>query len=178
MGNTKLVKYGILDEKSDIRLHVAVQARLVYFFHTKDGKEIVEKDNGYRRKKIRTGGIVTAVGLLVPPDDIPRCVFVGIPDDIFQRAAFPTNQYEGNTSDKGRRAVFVATKMLARGLFPITLRIDEIKDKAMQIEGFDITVKTKIKIQVKCDWRAGHREFGGTGNSFIRMEECNPDQMY
>lgn len=180
LGNTKLVKYGILDEDSDIRLHVAVKARRVYFFPTRACKRLVERDNDYHSSPAYTDGKVTGVGYLVPPGDIGGCISVEIPDDIFRQADFPKDQYDKKTttSDKGNKAVLVATAMLTMGLFPITLKIEEVKAKTMQIKGLDIIVKTEIKIQVKCDWRAGHREFGGTGNLFIQMEECNPGQMY
>lgn len=180
LANTKLFKYGILDEDSDIRLHVAVRARHVYFFPTQECKRLVEDENNYRKAVARTKGVVTGSGYLVPPGDIQGCVAVEIPDDIFQQAGFPKEQYNKGTttSNKGKSAVFVATGMLARGLFPITLKIEEVDAKAEQIKGLDIIAKTEIKIQVKCDWLAGHRELGGTGNLFIQIAERNPDRMY
>jgi hypothetical protein len=48
----------------------------------------------------------------------------------------------------------------------------------MQFEGLDIVVATRVRIQVKLDFRGGERELGGTGNLFLQTAECNPTRSY
>lgn len=175
LGNTQLVNYGIQSEESDIRAHVSIATRHVYIYSTKLGLGIIAQPNGYRLVPVYTGNIQTAKGYLVPPGDIPGCEHVSIPDDVFVDVKFSIRD---NTSEKGRKAVLVVRQMLKRGLLPIDLKVEEIDDEAIQISGTDIIVSTKVKIQVKCDWKAGHRELGGTGNLFLQVAECNPLGMH
>ena len=75
------------------------------------------------------------------------------------------------TGEKGRRAVELVANMLEAGKVPLEVKPQEVKDKALQIKGTDITVTSDTKIQVKCDYNSGHK---GTGNLFLQVEECNP----
>jgi hypothetical protein len=85
----------------------------------------------------------------------------------------PTQGHE-STGTKGQKAVYVVHEMLKRGLIPIKQNIETITEQDMQISGTDIIVHSNIRIQVKCDWKAGTKELGGTGNLFIQTAECNP----
>ena len=38
----------------------------------------------------------------------------------------------------------------------------------------DLLVTASLRIQVKCDYRGGPRELGGSGNLFLQTHECNP----
>lgn len=184
MGNTKLVPCGIQTEKSDLRAHVSISARGVYLFPTKNGSKITDQCRKmelggqkppYFKVQVKTGQIVTAEGYLVPPDDIPGCLRIPIPLSVFLGANFkPEDQY-GCTTIRGDKAVAIVKEMLKLGLIPVTLEVNEVTDQDLQISGTDIIVKAQARIQVKCDWRAGHRDFGGTGNLFLQVAECNPN---
>jgi hypothetical protein len=62
----------------------------------------------------------------------------------------------------------------------IALRADGnvISSKSMQIDGSDIVVSNRVHIQVKCDFDAGQKLLGGTGNLFIQESECNPFRFH
>ena len=176
-GNTRLVEYGIQNEKSDYRAHVSVIAKRVYFFPTQIALDAVignrDQDGNYlyRKVPVNTNGIVTAEGFLVPPRDIDECQNVEIPEDIFEMAEF--RQFD-TTSEKGRKALVVVKEMLKRQLLEMSLDVKEISDEDMQVSGADILVQLQARIQVKCDWNCGERKFGGTGNLFLQVAECNP----
>ncbi len=67
----------------------------------------------------------------------------------------------------------ITKRLLKCGLISVPINIVEINDEQMQVNGTDIYVSAKIKIQVKCDYNAGHIEYGGTGNLFLQISECN-----
>lgn len=165
--------HGIQTEDSDLRVHVSVATKRVYVFPTRNALDLPL--TSYPIVPVFTGAIKTAEGYLIPVRDIPGCKDIAIPDDLFQSASFSKMD---NTSQKGWKAVEVVTKMLNRGLLPIDLVIEEVDDKAMQIKGTDIIVQTKVKIQVKCDWQGGPKQFGGSGNLFLQVAECNPLRMW
>lgn len=173
LGNTQLVAYGIQTEKSDLRVHVSVVARRIYVFKTSDGVRALSSTDCV--KQVRTGNFITANGKPVPLNSIQGCATIEIPSDIFALAKFLEDD---TTSGKGNKAVFVVKEMLKRGLIPITATPEEITDRDLQIQGTDIIITARARIQVKCDWRAGHREFGGTGNLFLQISECNPHKMH
>ncbi len=169
--NTELVAYGIHEERSDLRAHVGVIARQVYVFPTPRMIELLANRNGrYRERKVKTGNIVTANGKLVPLADVPLLRTVDIPGYIIEQAKFSETD---STSDKGAKAVRVVQWLLRTGGFPLRLNGEEVADFDMQVDGFDIIVRAKLHIQVKCDWRAGIK-VGCTGNLFIQTHECNP----
>ena len=170
LGNTKLIAYGIQNEKSDMRAHVSVIAKSVYIFPTECGKKAIEKGS-YKIKPTWTNNIKTAEGYCIPPDKIENCQRILIPKDIFDRVSI---KIEESTTIKGNKAVAVVIEMLKRGLIPLTLQINEVTDADLQIQGMDILVKTRGRIQVKCDYRAG---YPGTGNLYLQVAECNPNHM-
>lgn len=174
IGNTTLVGYGIQNEQSDIRAHVSVSTRRVYVFDTSTGRELAESGQ-YPEGTAYTGRIITGVGALVPPRDIEGLKAIPIPDDIWVK--YEISKFD-NTGIKGNKAVMIVSDMLKCGLISIGLRVDQITDETLQIEGLDIIVTAKVRIQVKCDYRAGPREWGGTGNLFLQVAECNPLGAY
>lgn len=167
LGNTQLVEYGIRQEKSDIRAHVSVDTNSVYVYGTSEGIEAINTGE-HRKAPAYTGSMITAEGYLVPPDAIKGCKRIPIPPGLMS-----FNKTD-STSAKGDKAVRVVMQMIKDRLIPIALDVSDITDEMMQIEGTDIIVQATARVQVKCDWRAGHRELGGTGNLFIQIAECNP----
>lgn len=166
--------YGIQNEQSDIRAHVSVVTKTVYVFPTQRGIEAIDTGK-YPKAPAWTEDILTAEGYLVPPDDIKNMRRVPIPEHVLQQANF--SPYD-TTSEKGARAVRVVQYLLRNGLFPLWAHPTIIHDVDMQVEGLDIIVKMNTRIQVKCDYRAGDKEAGGTGNLYLQVAECNPFKMY
>jgi hypothetical protein len=175
LGNTQLIEYGIFQEDQDaIRAHVSVATGRVYVYRVHDGQQALENGN-YREGQAKTGSLVTGIGKLVPPGDIPGLAIYEIPDELLLIANGLTR---ASTTRKGDMAIEIVKTMLKSGQIPINLSVDEITDEVMQINGLDIIVSAKVKIQVKCDWRAGPKAWGGTGNLFIQTKECNPFKRY
>lgn len=175
MGNTELVKYGIQNEQSDIRAHVCVTVGRVYVYPTAAGIEAINTKR-YRRVPVRTHvgngrQVVTAEGFLVPPSHIRRCVSMEIPDRLMEKLAF---RPEDSTTAKGEKAVKAVTWFLRHGGFPLSVHGEVIHDQDLQVDGLDIYVRLRAKIQVKCDYKGGPKEMGGTGNLFLQVAECNP----
>lgn len=169
-GNTTLVEYGIQTEESDLRIHVSVATRSIYVYETRFGVEAILSGK-HRKKPARTEGIVTAIGYIVPPIKIEGCQRIEIPLDVFADADFRKSDME---SERGRKAEWVVNQMLDRGLIPTPTKIQKIVDRGSQIRGADTVASTDNKIQIKCDWRAGERELGGSGYLFLQIKECNP----
>jgi hypothetical protein len=180
----RLVNYGIQNEESDFRAHVSVATKAVYFFPTEAGIDAIISNRDqdgqymYRSATAKQNGMVTANGFLVPPDDIDGCIQIPIPDDLFVTANFGTNPKYLTTSERGQKAVFVVKEMLRRGLIPLPMIVEEITNKNIQIKGKDVISTLDADIQIKCDWRAGPRHLGGTGNLYLQVQERNPDGMY
>ena len=70
--------------------------------------------------------------------------------------------------------------MLKKGLISLPINATIIDDKDIQIAGTDIIVCSHLKIQVKCDYRAGNKKHHRrvTGNLFLQIAECNPERRY
>ena len=177
LGNTSLVDYGIQDEQSDVRIHVGVYSQEVYVYKTQDGRDSIDPIK-HRKVPVWTGNIQTATGYVVPLDDIKDCQVLPVPDDIFDRSGIAQYPEKGYQGEKGKAATYIASEMLKTGLIPLSLRITEVDDKKMQILGEDIRVKANIKIQVKCDYRAGNGHPRCTGNLFLQTQECNPFSIH
>ena len=64
--------------------------------------------------------------------------------------------------------------MISLGLISLALSVAQVPEVDMQLNGSDLEIMHAKSIQVKCDWNAGHKELGGTGNLFLQVEECNP----
>ena len=171
--NRLLVDYGIREEQSDIRAHVSVVGRCVYVYPTRFAIEALASGN-YRSAPARTGGLVTAMGCLVPPGEIKLCKRIAIPADVLAKAGFDEGD---STSVKGEKALRAVRWLLRAGLFPLWAEPVVIDDLDMQTEGMDIVVQMRARIQVKCDWRAGEGK-GCTGNLYIQTQECNPYALF
>ena len=175
IGNTKLVDYGIRNEKSDIRVHVCVNAQKVYVYPTMEGIAAIETGK-YRLCDVKTRGIITAQGYLVPPSRIRRCMPINAKRFLDNH---PIN-FSDSTSVKGSKAIDVVLEMLRIGHFPFFVSTEEITDEVLQVSGADIYVNARMKIQVKCDFNGGDPKRDGTweeritGNLFLQIAECNP----
>jgi hypothetical protein len=166
--NQTLIEYGIQTEKSDIRIHVCPTVRRVYVYETKEAVGQIGRKR-YRTGQAYTGSIVTGVGYLVPPSEIPKCLSLTAPGNWW--VVFKKNM---TTTEKGNLAVRMVKTMLKKKMIPMPLSVAEITDEDLQIDGIDIIVKTSIRIQVKCDFDGGDKQLGGTGNLFLQIQECNP----
>lgn len=172
--NTKLIDYGIQNDRSHYRAHVAYLVQYVYIFPTESGRLALER-NTYREASVTTAGIETAKGFPVPISHIERLQEVLIPRDVYDR--FSIENYM-STGEKGRRATYIVADMLRSGLIALPVNVNLAESKALQISGTDILIASQLHIQVKCDYRGGNRQYGGTGNLFIQTSECNPFRQY
>jgi len=170
MNNTKLVNYGIQNEVADLRFHVGVITRMVFIFEPKYVLKLIASCK-YSSASAYTGNIKTANGYLIPPGDIPNLRETRIPWDIFTDGQF---NEKDNTTQKGIKALNVVRKMIRCGIISTILTTVEVNDKDLQIEGTDIMPILAESYQVKCDWKAGPKSLGGSGNLYIQTAECNP----
>lgn len=170
-GNTTLVPYGIGCDMSDWRAHVSFASHHVYAYLTANVRAM--DLSRFPKRPAMTGETVTAMGYLVPTDEIPGLYCVPIPEAIWTHRQPFDNE---STSNKGAAAVLVVKDLMNGGHMPFLYRLVEIKDVRRQRDGADLEVKAGI--QVKCDWHAGPRKLGGTGNLFIQVEECNPHRQH
>lgn len=180
--NTKLIDYGIQNESSDIRVHVCPNAQRVYVYPTIFGLQTIDDGdyplvNGYQKGF----DFATAKGYLVPPFNIPKCASITMHPRVWTHMAFSLSD---TTTAKGQKATDLVLGMLKNGLLPIPALGQEIKEFDIQVKGQDIIIKSSaitqddIRIQVKCDYRGGEKCFGGTGNLFLQIQECNPGQYH
>lgn len=176
--NTKLVDYGIQTEQSDLRAHVCVNAGQVYVYPTKKGIEAVNNGN-FRKIAVSQPGaaFVTAEGFLVPPSLIWGCIPINA-SWAMQRAG--SIRYTDSTTTKGDWAVRVVRHLLNAGWFPFWGTPEVVAATEIQIQGIDVLVTSKARIQVKCDFDGGAPPKAGrvgervTGNLFLQVSECNP----
>jgi len=173
----QLFQYGIHNEASNIRAHVAPLARRVFIFPTISGKKAALMP-GLRERMAFQPGVkhATAIGKLVKPGSIENIQSILISD----------NRFDGftedlSTSEKGDRAVLIVQELLKAGRFPLWVEGEFIKDTQIQINGTDVIVKGQWKIEVKCDFRASLEPESPhprcTGNLFLQIAECNPLNM-
>lgn len=174
LGNTRLVPYGIQTERSDLRAHVCIRARVLYVYPTRSGVACLD-DPRWREVPAKTGAIVTAMGRLVPPSAIGGCMRVDIPDELIIHANIQETQ---STTVKGSRAMHLVAAMIKDALFPFPLDPEIVTDTKLQFDGLDIVVSARLRIQVKLDYRGGEESLGGTGNLFLQVAECNPTRSY
>lgn len=171
--SAELFDYGIHNESSDIRAHVGMLTNRVYVFSTADGKRVFKewKDRKEQSLPAYQLGVETptAWGFAVPWNSIPNIKVVKFPREWAIDFSFTSL-----TTEKGRVAVDIVTKLLKQGSFPLWIEGIECQDREINISGTDIIVKGKWKIQVKCDAKCGHREYGGSGNLYLQICEANP----
>jgi len=189
--NKQLVEYGIKDETTEYRAHVCPVAGRVYAFETRNGLSAIERHD-FDKKEVYTpcrkcrgsifcdvcfgkGKVLTALGFIVPVLMIPEIMDIGIPDSWCEEIGLEVSL---SPEEKGRKAVSIITGLIKRGKFPFLASQKLITDRDIQINGTDIQVKLILSIQVKCDFRGGSTELGGTGNLFIQTHESNPFKLY
>jgi len=104
-----------------------------------------------------------------------------IPGDLYEKANWSK---EDSLGTKGHKAVVTVQNMLKRGKFAFP-RLDGVggdsqvvTEKQIDIRGTDIIVFARIKMQIKCDYRGGPQELGGTGNLYLQVAESNPFRRY
>lgn len=159
-------EYGIMQELSDWRVHVCFGEGFAYLFKTDAGREACDSGT-YRKLPAFQPGVdgATAYGYVVPPMDIRGCKRIEIPEGI--QAPSPKD----TTSAKGRAAERCAQEMFRRGLLPIEIETSFITDENVQMQGIDIVVKDRARIEIKCDYAGG---VDGTGNLYLQISERNP----
>jgi len=168
----KLFDYGIHNEASNIRAHVAPLARILYVFPTICAVRAMAK---FPVKSAYQNGVAgkTATGHTVPPSAIQNIRKLRIAE--FRLEGFTEDLA---TSEKGQRAVSIVSEFLKAGRFPLWLDGEFVLEKEMQITGTDIKVRGQWKIEVKCDFRAsdmwGEPDPRCTGNLYLQIAERNP----
>ena len=172
----ELCYYGIIQENSHIRAHVGPVAKCVYVYKTADMIQAIMV-NEYRKlpayQKNYDG--ITGYGPIVPLSKVP---FV-IPVKWRSVEWWKNFKDADDTTDKGKKAVTVVTQIMRLGRFPFFVVPQEVTDINMDIEGTDIIISGKWRVQVKCDWKAGPKEIEGcSGNLFVQTHEINPREMY
>ena len=173
--NLGLFEHGIFSENSHIRAHVAPVTRSVYVFRTQAALDIL-KDKGHQYEMATAGqsGVdgPTALGYKIPWQEIP---------DI-RRVQWKSNPWwerfsvSDSTSEKGRKAVEVVAELLKIGRFPLWCAgpAKDSEDIKLQRKGTDIMLWGQWRIQVKCDYSAGPKADGGSGNLYLQVAERNP----
>lgn len=182
-GNTELVQYGIHEEEVDLRMHVGFEVGILYVYEREKAIEILHHHPVRSAYQVVNGQQVeTARGYIIPVDwslfSIYGLMSIEIPSRILEKYKC---RGQDDESLKGKRALGVVQDMLQEGRiqlympkhFKITAKPEN--DLEMQIKGRDILyVPDFPSMQVKCDYRAGDRAKGGTGNLYIQTHECNP----
>ena len=166
----ELFDYGIQTEGSNIRCHVAPGTRNIFVFRTDLAVALLP--GRYEVRPAFQAGVKgpTAKGYLVPWRDVP---------DIRRLKWESCRWWERfdlhqSTSAKGRQAVVVVIDLLRSGRFPLWISAEESERAELQLHGTDVLLWGRWKIQVKCDWKAGDPEEGGSGNLFLQIAERNP----
>jgi hypothetical protein len=171
--NNNLYEYGIFQENSHFRAHVAPKAHTIYTFRT--GEMIKYLKQCVCPKKLATQDGVsyaTAEGYLV------RCDLEFIrPIYWHSQEWWKVFNETDDTTTKGKKAVNVVSELMRSGRFPFWVMPEEVKDVKLDISGTDIIVSGVWKTQVKCDYPAGPKGKGCTGNLYIQTHESNPFKM-
>lgn len=175
-----LVNYGIQTEKSHIRVHVCPIARCVYVYPTISGLKAISTGKYPLIYAYQTGHEnPTARGYLVPPDNIACCIEIVLNNNTWEFFDF---REEESVINKGEKAVRLVKGMIKKGLLPFPAIPKIIKNQSMQINGIDILIQStkqnNVHIQVKCDFKGGDKNRGGTGNLFLQIQEANPKKQY
>lgn len=171
LGQPELFEHGIQTENADIRCHVAPKTRLVFVFRT---APLLDLDlEQYAVGWAGQPGVTykTGKGYLVPFKDIPDLRILRWHSAPWWDAFSPDQLPQ----EKGRLAVDVASELLRDGRFPLWHGYAKDSDRLeVQHGGTDILLWGRWKIQVKCDYFAGPKDAGGTGNLFLQTAERNP----
>jgi len=169
MSSEELFEYGIQTERSDVRAHVSAVNRSVYVFPTANAIAAIEREQPVLRTATQPGVQgPTAEGWLVRPEwiaDLRTLRFLSW-------SGWPEYNATMTTSEKGAWAVRCVIEAMRIGRFPFWVDATEDERADVQIEGTDILVFCRKRVQVKCDARSGPPP--GTGNLFIQRAERNP----
>lgn len=166
--NSDLIEYGILQEFSDIRVHVSVSNKSVYVFQTLRAIDAIARTNPpIVTAKQKNTDNVTAAGWLVKIKDIYGCKQV-----FYHGFKWENFRPSMSTSEKGKLSAKCVLGLLELGKIPIHIIAKECDDTKLQLKGVDILLDIQKRIQVKCDWDAGK-----TGNLFLQKAECNPFKL-
>jgi hypothetical protein len=174
----QLIEYGIQLERSDVRIHVGVQTRRLYVFQTAAAQKLLQehrKDFKERPGFQQDVEYATSNGILVPCYRMPTLRHVLLASDDWWKKFNPLH----TPSEKGRMAARLAQRALKEGYVPLPFAlVIESKDLKIQRSGADILLWGHLRIQVKCDWEAGPKAWGGSGNLFLQVAEINPLKRY
>lgn len=170
---------GILDEQSDLRVHVCSIAKCIYVFPTACGKQAVERAMNSRVLKVVKAyqpsvDEPTAEGYKIIPSDINNCVCITIRDESWKRYRF-----SGTPSEQGAAAEKLVADLALSGLLPSGGKPSVVKVPAgtpENIAGADLVVESPkpVRIQVKLDSPGGAIDRGGSGFLFLQFKEKNP----
>lgn len=174
----ELFEHGIGGEQSDIRIHVSGATRRLFIFQTAAAQEFLKKNGNKFKERLACQPDVqyaTAKGTIVPCHEMPTLRVVELSADDWWEKFHP----DLTTSEKGFRAARLVERALREGLVPLPyLFVTESKNLNVQRSGTDIQVWGYHRIQVKCDWKAGPKAWGGTGHFYIQNAERNPRKRY
>jgi hypothetical protein len=173
---TNLVEYGIQEESSDVRIHVCPQVRRLYVFRTNDAKVAIKAANVSQRNAyqlIDGVRVLTAVGFVVAWDSIANCIQIPLRNELWHKYCIDANMPE---AQKGYIAEQMVIAGLRLGVIPLPLDVQASAQFDEQMAGVDIVIPATT-IQVKCDYRGGSKELGGTGNLFLQVSEYNPKKQ-
>lgn len=172
----ELFEYGIHNEASNIRAHVAPLANCVFVFPTISARRFIEENKKSLRKVSGfQDGVIgkTSDGYLISPSSIEYMRVIKIKPDRF--VGFSESL---STPEKGDRAVAIVEALLKAGRFPLWFEGEFAMDLETQLKGSDISASGKWSIEVKCDFRAseqpGKPDARCTGNLFLQTAERNP----
>ncbi len=144
---------------------------MLFQYKTEFMKELLSK-NHFSLMPAYQDSIKTAEGFLVPyNNEIITSIFL-------PQIKKEYLNFIDDTSIKGNRAIKIVAHALKRGMVAFPFNISEVYEKELQLQGKDIIAISSFQIQVKCDWFAGPKEKGGTGNIYVQIRECNPKKKH
>lgn len=163
---SELVEHGIHTEDADERIHVGFQCGVLIRFNVAKALEAVKLRKPRRRNLPGQQSVrgPTADGFACPMEWIAGLTMTSIPMELLDR--FRPDP-RASTSVKGRAACDVACAMVP-GLQPALSFADK--------QGTDMYRDGKVKVQIKCDWRAGPCPIG-SGNVYLQTHERNPRKL-
>jgi len=174
MSNTELCKYGIFNYNATHCIHVGFKTAMLFVYDTEQMIAHInyKKDEfqPYQKAPAFQKSIQTADGFLVPYD----LFFINAINIHSIMVHYPDNEKLIDESTKSKMSINIIKTALQNNMVNFQLKAREVTDKEKQIEGQDIIIVNNIIIQVKCDWYAGPKEKGGTGNLYVQTHECNP----
>lgn len=171
---TNLIDYGIQHDEAAIRVHVCPLARMVYAFRTSAALEAIRRQHDIRPAYQIVNGQreLTAAGHVVSWDSIPGVIAVPLSPLLWNLHPFRIDMSE---TEKGKQAELIVKAALTLGHIPLPLTAALETRHNQQLRGIDLRIP-ETTIQVKCDYRGGHRPHG-TGNLFLQIAERNPNRL-